>query len=130
MYKSRRAGENANRRKGDARMKIKAALLLCLMSAAALSVCGAYRSLHRIVGPVLPEEVAARFVGREDGAEYFLRDSGGFVAVFSGPREREPVRMTGIETARLRTTDKLLLRDGIPVGDSGELLQLLEDLGS
>ena len=111
-------------------MKIKTALLLCLMSAAALSVCGAWRSLHRITGPILPEEVAARFVGREADAEFFLRDAGGYVAVFSDRRSREPLKVTPIETNRLRRTDRLLLRDGIPAGDSGELLHLLEDLGS
>ena len=111
-------------------MRIKPALLLCLMSLAALSVCGAYRSLHRVSGPIVPEEVAARFVGREEGAAFFLRDSGGYVAVFSGRRAREPMRITEIETSRLRTADRLLLRKGIPVDDSGELLLLLEDLGS
>jgi hypothetical protein len=111
-------------------MKIKAALLLCLMSAAALSITGAYRSLHRVTGPVLPEEVAARFVGREESAEYILRDRDGYIAVFAGSRSREPLRVTGIETGRLRSADKLLLRDGIPAADSGELLHLLEDLGS
>ena len=111
-------------------MKIKTALLLCLMSLAALSVCGAYRSLHRVSGPILPEELAARFVGREDGAAFFLRDSGGYIAVFSGRGTREPVHITGIETARLRSADRLLLKKGIPADDSGELLQLLEDLGS
>ncbi len=111
-------------------MKIKTALLLCLMSAAALSVCGAWRSLHRITGPSLPEEVVARFVGREADAEYFLRDSGGYVAVFSDRRSREPLKITPIETNRLRRTDRLLLRDGIHAGDNGELLHLLEDLGS
>ena len=111
-------------------MKIKTALLLCLMSAAVFSLYGAWRSLHRVAGPVLPEEVQARFVGREAGAEYFLRDSDGYIAVFGGKRAREPLRVTRIETARLRDTDRLLLRDGIPAGDSGELLTLLEDLGS
>ena len=111
-------------------MRIKTALLLCLMSLAALSICGAYRSLHRVRGPVIPEEVAARFVGREEGAAYFLRESGGYVAVFSDRRSREPLKITPIETNRLRRTDRLLLRDGIPAGDSGELLHLLEDLGS
>lgn len=111
-------------------MKIKTALLLCLMSAAALSLCGAYRSLHRVTGPILPEEVAARFVGREADAEYFLREADGYVAVYAGRRSREPVQVTGIETARLRSTDRLLLKDGIPAENSGELLHLLEDLGS
>lgn len=111
-------------------MKIKTALLLCLMSAAALSLCGAWRSLHRIAGPILPEEVAARFVGREADAEFFLRDKEGYVAVFAGPRAKEPVKITPIETARLRGTDRLLLKEGIPAADNGELLRLLEDLGS
>lgn len=111
-------------------MKIKIALLLCLMSAAALSVCGAYRSLHRGAAIHLPEEVAARFAGREAEAAYFLRDSAGYVAVFSGRRTREPLAVTAIETAGLRSTDRLLLQKGIPVCDSGELLLLLEDLGS
>ena len=111
-------------------MKIRAALLLCLMSAAALSLCGAYRSLNRSGVPTLPEEVAARFVGLEDGAAYFLRDSGGYVAVYAKGRSREPLSVTAIETAGLRRTDRLLLSEGIPVSDSGELLLLLEDLGS
>lgn len=111
-------------------MKIKTALLLCLMSAAALSVCGAWRSLHRVTGPILPEEVAARFVGREADAEYFLRDLDGCIAVFPDRRSREPLKVTKIETARLRQADRLLLKDGIPAGDDGELLHLLEDLGS
>ena len=111
-------------------MKLKTALLLCLMSAAALSVCGAYRSLHRVGGPSLPEEVAARFVGREEDAAFFLREQEGYVAVFAGRREREPIRRTDIDATLLRDTDRLLLRSGIPAGDSTELLCLLEDLGS
>lgn len=111
-------------------MKIKLALLLCLMSAAVVTVCGAYRSLHRAAVPALPEEVAARFVGREESAEYFLRDQNGRVAVFKGSRTREPLRLTGIETRGLRGTDRLLLQRGIPAADGSELLLLLEDLGS
>lgn len=111
-------------------MRIKAALLLCLIWAAGLSLLGAWRSLHRVEGPRLPEEVAARFVGREDGAEFVLRDSGGRVAVFAGSRSKEPLRVTDIETRRLRAADRLLLESGIPADDNGELLLLLEDLGS
>lgn len=111
-------------------MKIKTALLLCLMSAAALALCGAYRSLQRIGGPSLPEEVAARFVGRDEDAAFFLREAEGYVAVFTDRREREPVRRTQIEADGLRAADRLLLQKGIPAGDSTELLELLEDLGS
>lgn len=111
-------------------MKVKAALLLCLMAAAALAVGGAWRSLHRGGAPVLPEEIEARFAGREESAAYFLRDAEGRVAVYEGRRSREPMAVTGIETANLRTTDRTLLRQGIPVTDGDELLRLLEDLGS
>ena len=111
-------------------MKLKAALLLCLMAAAALSLGGAWRSLHRTAAPVLPEEIAARFAGREESAAYFLRDDSGRVAVYEGRRSREPVAVTAIETANLRETDRTLLRRGIPVEDGDELLRLLEDLGS
>ena len=109
---------------------MKAVLLLCLISAATLSLCGAYRSLHRTAGPTLPEEIAARFVGREADAAYILRDSAGYVAVFDGPRSREPLQITRIETAGLRGTDRQLLKKGISVSDEDELLLLLEDLGS
>lgn len=120
----------AERFLGGICMKIKAALLLCLMAAAVFSLFGAYRSLHRGAGPVLPEELTARFVGLDDGAEFFLRDSGGYLAVFAGARGREPLRVTEIETKRLRAADRQLLRQGLPAADAGELLQLLEDLGS
>ena len=111
-------------------MKLKAALLLCLMAAAALALGGAWRSLHRTGAPVLPEEIAARFAGREESAAYFLRDDAGRVAVYEGRRSREPLAVTAIETSNLRTADRTLLRQGIPVEDGDELLHLLEDLGS
>ena len=132
MYNFRPGGENWQQTDfwGWLNMKIKAALLLCLAAAAVFSLFGAYRSLHRGTGPLLPEELTARFVGLDDGAEYFLRDRDGYVAVFAGAREREPLRVTGIETKRLRAADKQLLRQGIPAADNGELLTLLEDLGS
>ena len=111
-------------------MKGKAALLLLLMAAAAYSVSGAYRSLHRTTAALLPEEVEARFAGRAETAAFFLREEDGRVAVFEAGRKREPLAVTAIETGKLRAADKLLLRRGIPAADSAELLELLEDLGS
>ncbi len=110
-------------------MRIKAAVLLCLLSASAYSVCGAYRSIHRSTDTALPEELSARF---DSGAEaqYYLRDSGGYIAVFESRRAREPISVTAIETDILRDADRLLLSRGIPVKSSAELLELLEDLGS
>ena len=110
-------------------IRIKAAFLLCLMSAAAYSVFGAYESMHQNSGSLLPEELSARFVSREN-AEYFLRDKGGYIAVYEGRLSRSPVTVTEIETSVLRDADRRLLSAGIPVPDSSELLQLLEDLGS
>ena len=112
------------------KLKIRAALLLCLLSAAAFSVCGAYKSLHFRQAYALPEDIAAQFSGKEENAEYYLRESDGFVAVFSGSRERTPLSVTHIETSGLRDADRALLIRGIPVSGTAELLMLLEDLGS
>ena len=128
-YKARSA---AGRQTGGCDMvrKIKAGLLLCLMSAAALSVSSAWQGIRRVQKPTeLPSELTVRFAGRDDAA-WYLRDSGGYVAVFEGRRAKEPVTVTDIETALLRAADRQLLRDGIPVSDQTELLGLLEDLGS
>lgn len=112
------------------KLRFRAAMLLCLLSAAAFSVCGAYKSLHYGQAYTLPEDVAAQFSGKTENAEYYLRESEGFVAVFSGSRERTPISVTHIETSGLRETDRVLLRRGIPVSGTAELLMLLEDLGS
>ena len=63
MYNFRPGGENwqqTNFLGGELNMKIKAALLLCLAAAAVFSLFGAYRSLHRGTGPLLPEELTAK----------------------------------------------------------------------
>ena len=109
--------------------KIKAAVLLVLMWAAAYSAGGAYRSLQRSAADTLPAELSARFEFSEE-AEFFLRDSGGYIAVFESKRAKKPLSITAIETAVLRDTDRQLLGRGIPVKNAVELLALLEDLGS
>ena len=109
--------------------RIKAAVLLCLLSAAAYSVCGAYKSIHRDSAESLPEELRLRFDGKEDAA-YLLKESSGYVAVFENKHTKTPIAVTAIETAALRSTDKILLSRGIPVSSTAELLALLEDLGS
>lgn len=112
------------------KLKVRLALLLCLASAAAMSVCGAYKSLHRMQSNVVPEDLYERFSGLEESAEYYLREADGYVAVFSGKKERTPLSVTDIETAKLRAADKALVSRGIPVSGAAELLMLLEDLGS
>ena len=110
-------------------IRIKAAILLCLLSAAAYSVFGAYESMQRSSSKAMSAELSAGFADPIK-AEYFLRDSGGYVAVYEGRLSRTPVSVTAIETQLLRDTDRELLAMGIPVPDGAELLQLLEDLGS
>ncbi|MBO5555831.1 MAG: hypothetical protein J5927_01470, partial [Oscillospiraceae bacterium] len=79
---------------------------------------------------LVPEELYTRFAARAEGAEFYLRGSDGYVAVFRGARARQPERVTGIELGGLRTVDRALVEKGIPVLDRKELLLLLEDLGS
>ena len=109
--------------------RIKAAVLLCLLSAAAYSVCGAYKSIHHDPAEALPEELRLR-LSTSEKAIYYLRDNGGYVAVFENRRSKTPISVTGIETAALRDADRMLLSQGIPVASGVELLSLLEDLGS
>ncbi len=64
-----------------------------------------------------------------EAAEYYLRDCGGFIAVYRGASST-PIDVTDIETATLNDTDAELIQSGIPVQSRNELLLLLEDLGS
>lgn len=111
-------------------VKIRMALLLCLMAAAAFSGYGAYSSIHHAAGSAVPEEVYAELKKDEDAAEFFLRSNGSHVAVYSNSRSRSPLRVTAIEVSGLRSADRALLEAGIPVRDRETLLFLLEDLGS
>ncbi len=79
---------------------------------------------------VIPETVYAQYGERAENAEFFLRSSGGYVAVYTGQKEKEPVTVTAIEVSNLRGADRAMLEKGIPVSDKSELLELLEDLGS
>jgi len=111
------------------KLKLRIALMVCLVLTAAFTALEAYRSINRRSGAsLMPEEVYAGFV-RSD-AQYYLRPSGEFVAVFSGERDKAPVSVTEIELAGLRRADRAMVESGIPVSDREQLLFLLEDLGS
>lgn len=111
-------------------LKIKAALLLCLMAAAALTASEAWRTLKVDKAKGVPGEIYEKILSDGEEAEYFLRESGGFVAVFRGEKDKTPMTVTGIETSVLRKADRAMLELGIPVSDGQALLMLLEDLGS
>ncbi len=110
-------------------LKLRIALMGCLVAAAAYTAAEAYRSIAPKDGDI-PQEVYAQFLSREEEAEYFLRPCQGYVAVYEGKRDKTPVSVTEIEISNLRGTDRALVQQGIPVGDRRELLALLEDLGS
>ena len=112
------------------RLKMRIALLVMLSAAAVLSATGAYRSLRPVNKNPLPEDIYARFTADAETAQFFLKDNGGYVAIFEDGHYRSLMSVTSIETDCLRCADRAMLEAGIPVADQRELLQLLEDLGS
>lgn len=78
----------------------------------------------------LPEKIYGEFASKADTAQYFVKNSGGYVTVFDDKRFHDPLTVTEIETEFLRKADRAMLEKGIPVANRTELLRLLEDLGS
>ena len=112
------------------RLKLKISLLLLLLSAAILTAAGAARSLRPPWLRSLPVEVYESLNRKAGRAEFFLGGSKGYVAVFQGRKDTQPLSTTAIELQSLRLADRAMLEKGIPVSDDTALLQLLEDLGS
>ncbi len=112
------------------RIKLRAIALALLGTVAVYTSLGALKSLRPAVRDSVPSEIYARFAGREEGAQYFLKGCDGFVAVYKGMKGRSPETVTAIELSSLRSADRAMLSRGIPVSDRQELLELLEDLGS
>ena len=75
-----------------------------------------------------PPQVEERFTDYGSAA-YILKESGGYVAVFSSNDSRT-VLVTDIPVSSLRQADQTLLRTGIAAADREAVLALLEDLGS
>ncbi len=111
-------------------LKLRIGLLLVLVSLSFLSVMGALHSLQPPWQRWLPDEVYEGLSRRAPKAQYYLGSGQGYVAVYQGKRDREPLGLTGIAVSGLRRADRALLEKGIPVADGAALLQLLEDLGS
>ncbi|HAJ66150.1 MAG: hypothetical protein IJI06_10020 [Oscillospiraceae bacterium] len=107
---------------------IKTAILGVMLVLAAFSAWGAVKTVRRAEDPV-PDEIYAALCAKSGRAQYLLREEDGVVAVYRSGENRAD-RMTGIETAALRRSDRAMLRRGIPAEDIGEVLLLLEDLGS
>lgn len=112
------------------RLKLRVSLLLMLLAAAIFTAGKAAQSLQPPWQRWIPEEIYESLSRKAGQAEYFLRSKEGYVAVFEGRRDTQPLSVTAIELSGLRLADRAMLEKGIPVSDSTALLQLLEDLGS
>ena len=111
-------------------MKTAGRILLLVVTAALAfsSAWGAMRTIRK-ADERIPAEVYARYQAKSGRARYLLREEDGFVAVYRSGENR-PERLTDIETLLLRRADRAMLEKGIPAEDLGEVLSLLEDLGS
>ena len=112
------------------RLRARAALLLVLTGGALYSAAEAFRSIQPPVNAMLPKEIYERYAVRAESAEFLLKQSGKYVAVFEREHPREPSEVTDIELRCLREADRAMVEAGIPVISRRELLLLLEDLGS
>lgn len=110
------------------KMAFRLALLVAMVSLAAASLWGAAGTIRRDKA-LIPEEVYARYQAKSGRAQFLLREKDGHIAVYRSGENR-PERMTDIETPLLRRSDRAMLEKGIPAEDLGEVLSLLEDLGS
>lgn len=103
--------------------------LLAVMAALALSAAWGALGTIRRTEERIPTEIYALYQAKSGRARYLLREKDGYVAVYRSGENR-PLRTTDIETRLLRRADRAMLEKGIPAEDLGELLSLLEDLGS
>ena len=104
-------------------------MLLAVMITLAFSAAWGAAGTIRRAEERIPAEVYALYQSKSGRARYLLREKDGFVAVYKSGENRLE-RLTDIETALLRRADRAMLEKGIPAEDLGEVLSLLEDLGS
>ena len=96
---------------------VRLTVLAVMTSLAVFFSAAAIGTLRKTEDPI-PVEVYAQY-----------RNEAGRIAVYRSGNNT-PDRLTEIETAALRRADRAMLDKGIPAEDLGELLSLLEDLGS
>ena len=109
------------------KLKTRIAVLSVLVVAAAGMSVKALSTVKPADPAPQPVQIAA---SQPENARYYLRESGGFVAVFAGDNGITPLDVTDIEVTTLTEVDRELMRVGIPAENKTELLCLLEDLGS
>lgn len=111
-------------------LKLKLSILSVLALGALLTSTAAIRSFALVQQQraVPPPAVDLQYTDYGSAA-YILKESGGYVAVFSGGGQAL-VERTDIPVSRLRAADRVLLESGIAAADREALLELLEDFGS
>lgn len=112
-------------------LKLKLSILSVLVLGALLSCMAAVHSFALVkqqAAEVQPPPVAQKYTDL-NGAAYVLKESNGYVAVFSAHPEKV-LNVTDIPVSGLRAADQALLRSGITAADEQALLELLEDFGS
>lgn len=112
-------------------LKLKLSILSVLVLGALLSSAAAIHSfavIHRQTPAVQPPVVAQQYTDYGNAA-YILKESDGYVAVFSS-NPQKVLQVTNIQVSSLRAADQALLENGITATDRQALLELLEDLGS
>lgn len=112
-------------------LKLKLSVLALLALGAVFSCAAAVNSfaLARRAAPQVQPPVVAQKYTELDSAAYILKESDGYVAVFSG-RPETVLEVTKIPVSSLRAGDRALLETGIAAADKQALLELLEDFGS
>ncbi len=103
------------------------AVLVVLAAAASGTAIRSFAQTRPEAGPAVPV-VDDRYTDFASAA-YILKESGGYVAVFSS-NTSQPLEVTAIPVSTLRQADQTLLETGITAANEEELLQLLEDFGS
>lgn len=112
-------------------LKLKLSILSVLLLGAVLSSAAAIHSfavVRRQASAAHPPVVAQQYTDYGNAA-YILKESNGYVAVFSS-NPQKVLQVTDIQVSGLRAADQALLENGIAAIDRQALLELLEDLGS
>lgn len=112
------------------KFRIRVGLLVCLMMSSGYLATRALGTITPAAAAQPPAGIYESYTAYAENAQYYLRDSGGYVGIFSADRSSEPIEVTGIELSCLREGDRAMILSGLPVSDRAQLLSLLEDLGS
>ncbi|MGI6577672.1 MAG: hypothetical protein ACOX1Q_06480 [Eubacteriales bacterium] len=93
---------------------------------------GLFSENHDVLENTPAMEVATGIEGKQTDTEkeYLLKDTSGFIGIYSLDDPNTPQVITEIVISKLREADAEMLKEGIVVKGDEELAKLLEDFGS